>query len=213
MELAYKPDFEETRKRWQAYWAGEVIDRPVACIRALKDPSNPTVWPAGLNELGDPDALMRAHDAWVSSIHWLGESIPYVMLNYGPDQFAAWVGGQLEWNDYTSWSVPVIHDWNTDAGDIGAPHGEWWMRALDLTAQASEYAEGKFLIGVPDLHSNMDTLSALRSPQDLCIDLLDVPEEIDKAMKTVRRAYIPVFEGLEHAGRWGEKGYIGWMPF
>ncbi len=32
MDLEFKPDFEETRQRWAAFWNGEKLDRPLVSI-------------------------------------------------------------------------------------------------------------------------------------------------------------------------------------
>ena len=216
MELAYKPDFEEAKKYWQAYRAGEILDRPCVCIKAFRDSANPPSPPRALNGVGDVGAAFREYDAWASQVHWLGEAIPFLNPNFGPDQFAAWLGGDLRHSsldEQTSWAVPVIKDWATDALHIDRPRGIWWERILDLMRQAAEYAKGKFVPGLPDIHSNMDALSALRGPQDLCVDLLDAPERIDAAIKNVRRAFAPVFDGIEKAGNLARTGYIGWLPF
>jgi 5-methyltetrahydrofolate--homocysteine methyltransferase len=113
----------------------------------------------------------------------------------------------------TSWSVPIIEDWTADGRNIDRPHGVWWECALELYRKAAGYSEGKFLVGVPDIHSNMDALSALRGPERLCVDLLDQPERIDRAMALVRRAFAPVFEAVESAGGMAGRGYTGWLPF
>jgi len=215
MDLAYKPDFDEAKKYWRAYWAGEIIDRPCVCIKAPCGENRPQ-GTLSLNGFTDADAALKRCHEWASSMLWLGEAVPFFQPNFGPDQFAAWLGAELKYcpsSGDTSWSEPMVKDWDTDAGDIDHPHGAWWERALDFYRRAAEYSEGKFLLGVPDIHSNMDAVSALRGPQRLCMDLLDAPEKIDGAMKAVRRAFAPVFETVEEAGRMTERGYVGWLPF
>ncbi len=217
MQLAYKPNLDEALKYWRAYWAGEIIDRPCTCVRAWKTPGVYPSGPPGLNGFADWDSALWAFDAQAAAISWLGEAMPFMHLNFGPDQFAAWVGGDLRHSSVgdegTSWSVPTIKDWDQDAKGIDRLQGEWWQKALDYYARAGEISDGKWLVGIADIHSNMDALSALRGPQDLCMDLHDMPEKIDAAMSTVRRAFTPCVEGLEKAGRMPGKGYIGWLPF
>lgn len=215
MYLEYKHDIEGAKAYWQAYWAGEIIDRPVACVKAPKGAERPKM-PQSLNGLGDFKAAIEQYDEWAASIHWLGESMPFFQPNFGPDQFAAWLGGDLRHNPDagdTSWSVPVVDDWDFDALTIDHPHGIWWERMLEFQRIAAEVGDGKFLVGMPDIHSNMDALSALRGPQRLCLDLVDCPEKIDMAMTLVRRAFPRAVEGIETAGRMTDRGYIGWLPF
>ena len=217
LNLAYKPNFDEARKYWRAYWAGEIVDRPCISLKALRVPPDSIVWPRSLNGFSDLDEVFAEYEGWASQVAWLGEAIPFLNLNFGPDQFAAWLGGDLcrssEDDQRTSWSVPIIEDWDADARGIDRPHGIWWERALEFLRYGAERSAGKYLVGVPDIHSNIDALSALRGPQELCVDLLDVPEKIDAAMKTVRRAFAPVFEAIEDAGRFADRGYISWLPY
>jgi 5-methyltetrahydrofolate--homocysteine methyltransferase len=78
----------------------------------------------------------------------------------------------------------------------------------------ARHAQGRYLIGICDLHSNADTLSALRGPDRLCLDLLLTPELVDRAMREVRRLYQPVYNGIYDACELSRQdGTIGWAPF
>jgi hypothetical protein len=196
MGLTYKPDFEDAKRYWRAYWAGEIIDRPCVCLKTRREDAKPVAWPPGLNGFHDPDDVLPRVDEGLSQLLWLAEAVPFFQPNFGPDQYAAWLGVDLchsSVEEGTSWSVPIIEDWTADGRNIDRPHGVWWECALELYRKAAGYSEGKFLVGVPDIHSNMDALSALRGPERLCVDLLDQPERIDRAMALVRRAFAPVF--------------------
>lgn len=35
--MIYKPNFEESKMYWRAFWEREVIDRPLICVTAPKD--------------------------------------------------------------------------------------------------------------------------------------------------------------------------------
>jgi hypothetical protein len=215
MTLTLKPDFDEAKRYWNAFWAAEIIDRPAICLKVAPPPGGPP-HPGSLTNVEDPAQSVRMFGEWAAHVKWLVEAVPFYFPNHGPDMFAAWVGGDLRYSPDsagTTWSVPNIHDWTTDAREIDHPHGEWWDRMLHLLHTAAEIAEGKFVVGTTDIHSNMDALSALRGPQELCIDLFDVPEQIDAAMRTVRKAFPRVIDGLREAGRMDGRGYIGWLPF
>jgi hypothetical protein len=215
VSLAYKPDFDEAKRYWRAYWCGEIIDRPLVCVRAFKDPANPPQWPRSVNGLGNTEVALAEWHEWASQVAWLGEAVPFLNPNFGPDMFAAWLGGRLEHSSVssepTTWAVPVVEDW--DSHDLEHPRGIWWEQMLDFMQKAVISTDGKAIVGVPDLHSNMDALVALRGVERLCLDLVEIPEKIDDAMLRVRRAYRPIFEALESVGEMPERGYIGWVPF
>jgi hypothetical protein len=216
MDLVYKPNLDEAKKYWRAFWAGEIIDRPCIGITTRRPDAKSVPGPPGLNGFHDPDQVLPLVEECLSQMLFLAEAMPAFVINFGPDQFAAWVGADLHYeasSGETSWSVPMVNDWPTDGRDIDRPHGVWWDKALDYYRRAAEYAEGKFVLGFPDFHSNMDALSALRGPQNLCMDLWDVPDEIDSAMNKVKKAFAPMYEALEDAGRMPGAGYTTWLPF
>ncbi len=56
--LAFKPDIEEAARRWDAFYAGEIIDRPVVCVNAWR--SDERVYAPNYRQraLGDMDATV-----------------------------------------------------------------------------------------------------------------------------------------------------------
>jgi hypothetical protein len=84
---------------------------------------------------------------------------------------------------------------------------------LELCRKAGERGKGKFLVGVLDLHSNLDWLAAIRDPIKLCLDLLDAPEQVHRAMANVRQLYPQVYKALYEAGNMKGRGTCGWLPY
>ena len=60
---------------------------------------------------------------------------------------------------------------------------------LKATDMAIAMNDGRYLVGMTDLHGNYDILAALRDPQTLCMDLLDCPELVEPAAKAVTAAF------------------------
>jgi hypothetical protein len=65
------------------------------------------------------------------------------------------------------------------------------------------------VMGHIDLHTNMDLLAAARGPQALCLDLLDRPEAIDRAMASARAIFPKLWRDIAQAGRMDRLGYGG----
>jgi len=63
------------------------------------------------------------------------------------------------------------------------------------------------MLVAPDLHTNMDLIAAIRGPQQLCLDLLDSPELIDRAMTDARSIFREWWSRLVKAGRMDDYGY------
>ena len=219
MKLKYKPDFEQARNAWAHYWAGECLKRPLVVAQAPK-PDRPAAeikdryWNAMQRQW---DTQFAQIDAWLDATLFLGEAIPYFGPDLGPDQFAAFFGTDLKFSPnsrQTNWVEPWITDWHKTLPLKLDKTSIAWRTIIEYSQRLAEHAQGRFLVGMIDLHSNADTLSALRGPQNLCMDFFDCPEQIAQAMLDVRRAFRPVYEALYKAGGMSrETGTIGWIPF
>jgi 5-methyltetrahydrofolate--homocysteine methyltransferase len=214
--LEFKPDFEAAKRRWLAFWAQDVIDRPCCIMLAPRDgatPASPPPYMSGAREEFGPvieRVLAHAESRW-----WGGDAMPCYTPSFGPDMFAAWLGADLEFDKTgygTNWAVPCVDEWEAslplrlDSGNC------WWQRMLAFCRALADAFEGKMLVSHLDLHSNMDALAALRSPERLCMDLMDIPAVIDRAVQNVTDLYAAVYEGLYDAGNMGTHGTTGWVP-
>jgi len=214
--LGLKPDYQEAVRHWLAFWEQEVIDRPCCCVlapRAGIEPVPPPAYMAGAREPLRPVAEQAL--AHASTIWWGGDAIPHYAPSFGPDMMSAWLGAELQFGPSefrTNWAVPCVDDWDAFLPFRLDPENRWWRRMLDFCAILAEVFEGKMIVGHLDLHSNVDTLLAMRSGEMLCLDIMDRPEVVDRAMASVRPLYRPVYEGLYYAARMDRTGTCGWVP-
>ncbi len=218
MELLHKPDFEEAKRYWRAFWEGSIIDRPCCRVTAPKDGIEIPAYPPSFHYNIDPSEyrnIAEQFDRFASSIYWAGEAVPVFGPNFGPDIFAAFYGAELDFSESspeTSWAVPFIDDWSNVKGLFDKPGGKWWERTLKFYAEMADVAQGRFIGCMPDLHGNLDGLAAIRGPQKLCEDLLDFPEQIDIAMLEIRKGYAPVYDEIYRVGKM-ESGTSCWLPY
>lgn len=213
--LEFKPDFEDAKQRWLAFWNHEIIDRPCCCIRAPKDGVQPPPGPPYLaGSHGDfapvIERILESAAAW----RWAGEAMPSYTPSFGPDMLAAWLGAELRFDERgygTSWAEPCVEEWADWLPITLRTDSHWWRRMVDFCEALGSALEGKMLVAHLDLHSNADALSAMRLPAQLCLDMLDSPELIDRAMRDVRALYAPIYEALYDAARMANHGTTGWV--
>jgi hypothetical protein len=216
LSLELKPDFHAAQQRWLAFWAHELLDRPCCVMRAPKQgaPTAPAPpYMAGARE--DFGPVIEQILAWARSVYWGGDAIPCYSPSFGPDQMAAWLGAELHFPAQsfgTNWVVPSIDDWQEALPITLDPNNYWWRRMLDFCAALAQAFAGKMLVAHVDLHSNLDALAALRGPQRLCLDLIEQPEIIDRAMQQVRALYVPIYDSIYQAGQMAGQGTLGWLP-
>ena len=79
--------------------------------------------------------------------------------------------------------------------------------------EAAAIADGRWLVGMNDLHTHLDALLAIRGGEKLCLDLIDTSELIERRLVEVRRLFPEVYERLYAAANMPRWGSIGWAPF
>ncbi|MDP6113012.1 MAG: hypothetical protein QF437_01020 [Planctomycetota bacterium] len=215
-ELEFKPDLQEAKRYWRAFWAHEIIDRPCIHITAPKDGPRPEQSPFYMEGSdGNFDEPVERLVEYHAHTYWGGDAIPNYCPSFGPDQFSAFLGADLEFlspNRGTSWSVPFVENWE-DALPLSIdPENEWWGRMLEFVKRIAEATVGKMIVAHLDLHTNIDALSAIRGPQQLCEDLLDCPDLVDRAMQSVRSLFAPAYDAIYEAGDMARRGSMCWIP-
>ena len=138
--------------------------------------------------------------AWAETHDFVGDTLPYYYLEFGPETFATYLGCDLKLAEdrSTSWSIPYVEDW--DKTEIYF-HREnyWWQRTLEAVDILRSHLDGKMMIGAPTLLGNLDALSSIRGPQNLLVDLMDHPHQISRALDQVCRVHAEVIEDLAKA--------------
>lgn len=209
--LSLKPDLAEAARRWDAYFNDEILDRPIVCLTVETPGAN---WnDCGTYRsrvLGDMNQEIDNAIRFYSSVHWMGEAIPSMMLSCATDEIAIFCGAKLEWNDAsgnTNWSVPFIEDWDRQL-PLKLDENNWlWKHLLKFYETAARRLDGIMLLQELDLHTNMDLLMSARGSQRLCMDLLDQPEAIDRAMQSAREVFKQAWYPIAEAGRLDQRGY------
>ena len=197
--LGFKPDFELTARRFEAWWQSDIIDRPpvTLTVKPQRPYRGPVSRHATLRERWlDVGFIVDSSIATMETTTYLGDSLPVFCPNIGPEITATLYGCELEFGETTSWSSPVIHnpdDWNRIASAQPDFSNTYWQACEAMTKLAIERCAGRYLVGLTDLHGAYDILAALREPIVLCTDLLDCPELVDRAARNVARGFAAAF--------------------
>lgn len=213
LELAYKPDATETQMRLRAYWQGEIIDRACASVRAPKDGVCPAKRSLIVAEDFDLPKAVDQFEAWADRMFFGGETMPALMPNYGPNQWAGFLNAQMTLvpDMDTSWVEPLFRNLDEIPNLAIDPANGWWKAIVELTQLAAQRGEGKFILSTIDTHSNLDCLSALRGPAQLCLDLIERPEAVLRVLQQVDALYEFVYTTIYQAGRMDKFGSTSWL--
>jgi hypothetical protein len=211
------PDFDKTLARMEAWWDGQIIDRPPVSIPGVTPEAQPREIPAHHESLRDRwmdiEYQWDCFEAGYEVSVFPSDAFPRVNPDLGPDICATCYGAELEFGERTSWSQPVVENVRDILNlklDLQNVYWRTISRWIDLSI---ERGRGRWLTGLPDLHTNGDLVAALRGPQHLCMDVLDDPEGVRLAVEHVTKGYTPIYEDhyrkLEAAGLPGTT----WLSF
>jgi hypothetical protein len=199
MAFELKPDYEQVKKRYEAFWENEIIDRPP--VRMTFPVENPKPSPTKTYDSEAArwkDVEFRAEQQAVAlenTIHY-ADALPITWPNLGPEIFSAWCGCGYHFGETTTWSDPCIHDWERDAPMAVLDMDHELFRLMDrFTDRLIERGNGRFIVGLTDFHPGGDHLAALRDPEQLAFDMI---ENIDWIKKKLADSYSDYFTAYDH---------------
>lgn len=205
--LRYKEDWEEMMSRYEAWWAGEVLDRVALSVTAPRRPANPPEPRDNEALYCDADYLIRFYDEVYGATYFGGEALPTPCIMLG---YAAW-GGPARFAPDTLWMNPILGPDDDLAGFRFDWSHEWWGKITEVTRQLAQAARDKYLVGMAAIVPPFDALSFYLGAQQLCTDMLDRPDEV----RAIHAHLIDVWKGM-CTSLWeiadsAERGYTGWL--
>lgn len=217
-ELPGKPDFAQTVDRFAAWWAGALIDRPPVMVSVA--PSRPYTGPIITHadhraRWLDIEFVVEEAIARMAQLDYVGDRFPLFWSNLGPEITATLYGCPLTFTASTSWSTPVVRtadDWPRLLATPPDFTNEYWQLMERMTDYAIERCEGRYIVGITDLHGNYDILAALRDPMQLCLDLMDCPDLVAQAGMHVAEGYVAAFDRLYAQVAAAGFGVTSWLP-
>lgn len=191
--MYYKPDWAEARKRIEAWWSGEVIDRVAIAVTAPRSqpvPERPWPPPADPERLWtDVEYRLDLTEAYCTGTYFGGEAYPRLNPSMGPGTLALFLGAFPTWMDDTVWFDPVFREVSESTTLAYDPRNQWWGVCQQLVAAGVEQGRDRYLVVLPDLIENLDTLASLRGTDALLVDALERPE----AVHHVQRELVPIY--------------------
>ena len=208
-------DFETIKQRFDAFWDREVIDRPLVRITAPKakrvkvDLPRPEKMAERWTSI---EYVLKKAELTLENTLFLGDAVPFYMPNLGPDSFTAFLGAELTFkSEETSWAEPFLEDLK-GYEPVLREENKWWKIMNDLLDAFCEVAEGRFMIGIPDIHYGGDSLVAAVGAQRLIRSLFTQPEDVKRLVRRLTEICRVVFERYYEKISRVQDGSITWIP-
>jgi hypothetical protein len=200
MDLQGKPDFEDSLRRIEAWFAGERLDRPpVRFSEHNADFSAAHVlagrtWPSLKARWLDAEFQVDYFLESIRGRRFYGETFPVFWPNLGPNVYAAFHGAELDFGEVTSWIRRCVHD-DADLARLQFRRDNEYFRGIEeLTRVALQKCPGRFMVGYTDLHGSLDCVADWRDPQQLCLDLLEAPDRVHAMLRVANESFLRVFD-------------------
>jgi hypothetical protein len=198
-----KNDEEEAKKRINAWWEGEILDRPPVILTAPRTSAEKYDGP-DTDNLDDwwtnPNYVLPRLKHQLLNTAWLGEAFPKVHpMSVGMVAILAqYLGAKNSYIDKsTTWSGETIDDWKKRGKIEITEDNEFWVKTkklMNATVDMIKKEGLKAYIGIPDLNGPTEVLSGLRNPQKFSLDIYDCPEEITAAFRETQDAWFKAYE-------------------
>jgi 5-methyltetrahydrofolate--homocysteine methyltransferase len=82
----------------------------------------------------------------------------------------------------------------------------------DITAATTKRIGGRIAVAHTDLGGNLDILASLRGSNNLLLDLVDAPEEVDRLVGEVTKVWLRYYDELQAIISESERGTASWAP-
>ncbi len=193
------PDWEKRLARQDAFWSCAIIDRPVVFMTVPKaKPERP--WPkektyASMRERWfDTQRVVENTVAASYNTQYLGDALPTVYPNLGPEVFSAFYGMEMEYTENTSWGIPNLEDWAAADQLKLSRDNFYWKKLIEMTDALLAAGAGRYYVGVSDIHPGGDAIAAFRDPAQLNLDMLESPAEVKRLLARISADYFDVMD-------------------
>ncbi|MGQ9474140.1 MAG: trimethylamine corrinoid protein 2, partial [Candidatus Caldatribacteriaceae bacterium] len=189
--MKYKDDWEETKRRFMAWWHRSFVDRPLLRIIAKRrepleslEPVSPPQNPEEYHL--DVERKVKKFRNFCRTHLFLAEAFPSLDVDLGPGSMATYLGAKPVFAWDTVWYIPCLMG-NLDKYRVSyQEENPWWE---NISIWSKELAGKDFLVNIPDIMESVDVLASLRGPQELVYDLIDSPSKIQKLISELDRLY------------------------
>ena len=218
MMHTWKPNLEETKKRYVDWWnhKGIVLNMWEHFQEGVA-PHADVPAPQPYRDLNqrwfDPEWRAEYLDWYVAHSSLMADMLPVANTQLGPGSLAAILGGVFEGGEDTIWIHP-----NPDYSDdikFDRNHPNYLLHK-NLLKACKKKAQGHYYVGMPDLMEGLDVLAAIKGTDKVLLDTVMQPEVLEHQMQQINDIYFQVFDELYDIIREGDEMafcyFSSWAP-
>lgn len=218
MMRTWKPNLEETKKRYVDWWNHKgIILNMWEHFQEGVTPHADIPAPPPYRDLNqrwfDPEWRAEYLDWYVAHSSLMADMLPVANTQLGPGSLAAILGGVFEGGEDTIWIHPDPN--YTDDIKFNPNHPNYLLHK-DLLKACKAKAQGHYYVGMPDLMEGLDVLAAIKGTDKVLLDTVMQPEVLEHQMQQINDIYFQVFDELYDIIREGDEMafcyFSSWAP-
>ena len=209
--MKLKPDWSAARENFTKWWAGKGlavwISAPRRDVDASALPPPPPDEVPNSARWSDPVRRRIVSERGLARQCYLAETFPIYNTDTGPGSLGAFLGAAPQFERRTVWYEPCIADPDSYGPiKLSTKNNRWLDVQLAMIDEGVRSSDGRWLVGMPDLVENLDTLAAMRGSENLLMDLIERPGWVSDRLAEINEAYFQAFDILynrirdEHGG-------------
>jgi len=198
--LYYDDNWDEMRDVYTAWWRREKAARPALAVTAPREkplscPEPPPPPATPREQWLDAAANLAQFEAHCARTFHGGMAFPYITPSLGPGSLNLFLGSEPGFMPQTVWYHHVFDD--PAKVDLKLlVDNEYWRWTVETTKYYLQHAQGKFLVGLPDVIEGLDILAGLFGNAQLSMFLLDCPQEVHRLLDQLDDIYWEAFDPL-----------------
>jgi corrinoid protein of di/trimethylamine methyltransferase len=218
MMKTWKPNLEETKKRYVDWWNHKgIILNMWEHFQEGVIPHADVPAPQPYRDLNQRwfDPAWRADylDWYVAHSSLMADILPVANTQLGPGSLAAILGGVFEGGEDTIWIHPDPNYTDDITFDPNHPN---YLLHKNLLKACKQKAQGHYYVGMPDLMEGLDVLAAIKGTDKVLLDTVMQPELLEHQMQQINNIYFQVFDELYDIIREGDEMafcyFSSWAP-
>ena len=218
MMKTWKPNLEETKKRYVDWWNHKgIILNMWEHFQEGVIPHADVPAPQPYRDLNQRwfDPAWRADylDWYVAHSSLMADILPVANTQLGPGSLAAILGGVFEGGEDTIWIHPDPNYTDDITFDPNHPN---YLLHKNLLKACKQKAQGHYYVGMPDLMEGLDVLAAIKGTDKVLLDTVMQPELLEHQMQQINDIYFQVFDELYDIIREGDEMafcyFSSWAP-
>lgn len=154
--------------------------------------------------------LEKSKHYWGERLDVKDDLIPCISPWFGIAEHSAFLGGDVDFSQSTSWHLPVIDDWNDMNKLAMDEENPWYRMIVDGIKYLKEISEGMFAVKLRGGYSPLDMANALRG-NALFMDFYDNPEQVKDLLVFCARAIAWFMDRQKDAAGSFQDGFITGM--